>query len=161
MKIPALRYLVLTLCLTANAEAQKIDDQTRLISGQDRAMNAAIAEARKTLDEFLALAKNPPQGASGFRIKAMVSDETGIEHLWFAPFKEVTGGFAGVLVNEPTVIKSMKYGSVYGIRREQITDWGYVQDGKQKGSFTVCALFLTMDKATVERYKSDHGFECK
>ncbi len=161
MKIPALRCLVLTLCLTAHAEAQKIDDQTRLISGQDRAMNAAIAEARKTLDEFLALAKNPPQGASGFKIKAMVSDENGIEHLWFSPFKEVAGGFAGVLVNEPTIIKSMKYGSVYGIRREQITDWGYVQDGKQKGSFTVCALFLTMDKVTVERYKSDHGFECE
>jgi uncharacterized protein YegJ (DUF2314 family) len=160
MKLSLLLCLVFSLGSAVRAQDGKIDDQTRSVSGQDRAMNAAIAQARSTFDDFLALAKNPPPGASGFKIKVMVSDDSGIEHLWFAPFKEVTGGFAGVLVNEPTKIKSMKYGSVYGIRREQITDWGYVQDGKQKGSFTVCALFLTMDKGTVERYKRDHGFEC-
>ncbi len=161
MKLSIILYLALTFCTSAFAEDEKIGDQTQFVSGQDEAMNAAISKAKKTLDEFLAIAKNPPPGASGFKIKAMVSDGSGIEHLWFAPFKEVKGGFAGVLVNEPTMIKSMKYGSVYGIRREQITDWGYVQDGKQIGSFTVCALFLRMDKATVERYKRDHGFVCQ
>ena len=161
MKIPIILCLALTFCTSALAEDEKIGDQTHSVSAQDKAMNAAIAQAQKTLDEFLAIAKNPPPGASGFKIKAMVSDDSGIEHLWFAPFKEVKGGFAGVLVNEPTTIKSMQYGSVYGIRREQITDWGYVQDGKQIGSFTVCALFLTMDRTTVERYKRDHGFVCQ
>lgn len=54
--------------------------------------------------------KNPPEGAIGFKLKAMMSNDSGAEHLWFSPFKEIEGGYAGLLVNEPSVIKSMKYG---------------------------------------------------
>ena len=149
------------MALSVGAQAGKIGDQVEWAATNDQAMKAAIAHARATLDPFLALATSPPSGATDFKIKARVSDDVGIEHLWFTPFKEVKGGFAGILANDPQVIKSMQSGSVYVVRREQITDWGYVQNGKQKGSFTVCVLFQSMDQAVVERYKRDHGFECK
>lgn len=150
---------ILSLSLHVFAEG-KIDDQVRFVSEQDRAMNTAIAEARSSLDEFFATAKSPPEGAEGFKLKVMVSDESGVEHLWFSPFKEIDGGYAGVLVNEPTVIESMKYGEVYAFKTSQITDWGYVLNGKQIGSYTVCVLFKTMEKSVVEQYKRDHGFVC-
>jgi hypothetical protein len=63
------------------------------------------------------------------------------------------GGFAGVLANDPSVIKSVSAGKVYAFKREQISDWGYQQDGKQFGSFTVCAMFKTMPADDVARYK--------
>ena len=140
--------------------AQKIADQTRLVSEEDRNMNLAIAEARRTLDDFLALAKQPPAGASNFKLKVQVSDEYGVEHFWFSPFRQIEAGFAGVLANDPSVVKSVVAGKVYAFRREQITDWGYELNGKQIGSFTVCALFLTMPKEVVAQYKRDHGFQC-
>ena len=147
------------ISLSTNAE-DKIEDQVRFVSEQDKAMNEAIANARSKLNEFFDAAKNPPKGAEEFRLKVMVSDENGVEHFWFSPFKEVNGGYAGVLNNEPNIIKSMKYGEVYAFKQSQITDWGYVLNGKQVGSFTVCVLFKTMDKEVVDLYKKDYGFEC-
>jgi uncharacterized protein YegJ (DUF2314 family) len=120
----------------------------------------AIKFARRKLSEFFKTVKNPPSGASDFKLKIMVSDDSGVEHLWFSPFKEIEGGYAGVLVNEPEVIKSMEYGKVYAFKESQITDWGYVLNGKQVGSYTVCVLFKSMDKSVVEQYKRDYGFEC-
>jgi uncharacterized protein YegJ (DUF2314 family) len=152
--------LLITFCSLCSAE-EKIGDQVRNVSEQDRTMNLAIAEARRTLDDFLALSRNPPTGASKFKLKVMLSDESGVEHFWFIPFKEISGGFAGVLANDPQVIKSVAAGKVYAFKREQITDWGYELNGKQIGSFTVCALFKTMPKDVVARYKNDHGFVCE
>lgn len=159
-----MKYILAMAFLLASfatqAEEEKVGDQTHKAAASDRAMNAAIAHARETLDQFLELAKDPPASASGFKLKVMVSDANGVEHMWFSPFKEIKGGFAGVLADDPEVIQSMESGKVYGFRREQVTDWGYIQDGKQKGSFTVCVLFQSMNKVTVERYKHDYGFEC-
>jgi uncharacterized protein YegJ (DUF2314 family) len=140
---------------------EKIDDQIRYADESDPAMNEAIGKARSTLSEFFKIAADPPAGAEGFKLKIMVSDNSGVEHLWFSPFKEIEGGYAGVLVNEPGIIQSMKYGQVYAFKFSQITDWGYVLNGKQVGSYTVCVLFQTMPKDIVEQYKIDHGFECE
>lgn len=159
-----MKLLILTLvlfpCLVLASE-EKIGDKTVNVSEENRVMNAAIAEARRTLDQFLRIHKNPPQGASNFKLKVMLSDDSGVEHVWFSPFKEIEGGFSGVLVNEPSVVKSVEYGKVYAFKREQITDWGYVLDDVQYGSYTVCALFKFMDKRIVEQYKKDHGFICQ
>lgn len=143
------------------AATDKISDRTVKVSEQDKNMNLAIAEAKRTLDDFLALSKKPPDGASNFKLKVMLSDEGGVEHLWFIPFKEIKDGFAGVLANDPQVVGSVVAGKTYAFKREQITDWGYELNGKQIGSFTVCALFKTMPKAEVARYKKDHGFVCE
>ena len=155
----ALFVMLLALPLPGFSE-NKIDDQVRYVDEQDSAMNSAIAEARSTLEGFFSIAENPPEGADGFKLKVMVSDGFGVEHLWFSPFRKIEGGYAGVLVNEPNLIRSMKYGEVYAFRESQITDWGYVLNGKQIGSYTVCVLFDTMDASTVEQYKRDHGFTC-
>ena len=153
--------VILSLCSFGTLSEEKIDDQIRYAHESDRAMNEAMAKARNKLDEFFIVAENPPKGAGGFKLKVMVSDDSGVEHLWFSPFQEVEGGYAGVLVNEPSIIKSMEYGQVYAFKQSQITDWGYVLNGKQIGSYTVCVLFKTMSKEVVLQYKNDHGFDCE
>lgn len=142
------------------ADESKIDDTVVHVSEEDRVMNQAIAQAKNTLDQFLAIYRSPPEGAENFKLKVMLSDESGVEHFWFTPFKEIEGGFAGVLANDPAVVTSVQAGNVYAFQRDQITDWGYEQGGIQYGSFTVCALFNFMDPELVERYKQDHGFVC-
>ncbi len=154
-------FAILSLYSLGVYSKEKIDDQIRYADESDRVMNEAIEKARSTLDEYFSVAANPPDGADGFKLKVKVSDDSGVEHLWFSPFKEIEGGYAGVLVNEPGLIKSMEYGQVYAFKKNQITDWGYVLNGKQVGSYTVCALFQTMPKDVVEQYENDHGFDCE
>ncbi len=155
---------ILTLILLASTLSladEKIGDQVRRIGGEDREMLEAIKHARSTLGGFLEIEKNPSKGSENFRLKVMLSDENGVEHLWFTPFKKIKGGFAGVLANNPETVKSVEFGKVYAFKQEQITDWGYELNGKQVGSFTICVLFKSMDPEAVKRYKKDHGFECK
>lgn len=90
----------------------KIPDRIKMVKDQDKDMAAAIEKARSTLDGFLAVYRNPPDGAAGFKLKMMMSDSNGTEHFWMTPFKEVTGGFAGVLANEPKVVTSAEWGKV-------------------------------------------------
>lgn len=141
--------------------AERVADRMQIVSEGDRDMNAAIAEARRTLDDFLALARKPPAGASGFKLKVMLSDAHGVEHFWFTPFKETRDGFAGVLANTPEMVKSYTEGKVYAFKRDQISDWGYELNGKQVGSYTVCVLFKSMPKDDVARFKRDYGFVCQ
>lgn len=143
----------------SNAD-DKIPDHHVMVDVQDKDMAMAVEKARSTLDSFLAISRNPPPGATGFKIKVMMSDQNGVEHFWMKPFNEMDGGFVGTLANEPQVVTSVEWGKVYPFKREQISDWGYVLDGKQMGNFTVCALFKSMPKDEVARYKKDYGFTC-
>ncbi|MEO3736151.1 YegJ family protein [Shewanella baltica] len=158
-----MKKLAFALALIAGytiADENKVDDRVVYVSEEDQEMNKAIVQAQQTLDQFLITFRNPPEGAVNFKLKVMLSDKNGVEHFWFTPFKEIDGGFAGVLANEPSVITSVQTGNVYAFKRDQITDWGYEQAGVQHGSFTVCALFKFMDQELVKRYKQDHGFVC-
>ncbi|MDN3639080.1 DUF2314 domain-containing protein [Simiduia curdlanivorans] len=157
------KILFTILCLFSISvfSEEKIGDQIRYADESDREMNEAISRARSELSEFFKVAESPPNDADEFKLKVMVSDESGVEHLWFSPFKKIEGGYAGVLVNQPGVVQSMAYGEVYAFKKDQITDWGYVFNGKQVGSYTICVLFKTMPVNVVEQYKNDHGFDCK
>jgi uncharacterized protein YegJ (DUF2314 family) len=154
----AMTAFTLVAAVYANEKAQ---DRTVLIKNQDQEMNAAIAKAQTTLDDFLKVNKNPPQGASGFKLKVLISDSNGSEHMWVTPFREIGGAFVGILADEPVFVRSVTNGQKLTFQRKDISDWGYVQDGKQKGSFTVCVVFKHMPPAEVQRYKDDYGFECR
>ncbi|WP_395681761.1 YegJ family protein [Dokdonella sp.] len=139
---------------------EKMPDHTVLVSGEDREMNEAIAKAQASLDGFLRLKANPPKGAAGFKLKLKVTDGNGSEHLWITPFHATAKGFAGTVSNAPEYVESVTEGEEVEFRREDISDWGYELNGKQKGSYTVCVLFKHMDKEEVDVYRRDYGFEC-
>ncbi|MDO5623470.1 MAG: DUF2314 domain-containing protein [Pseudomonadota bacterium] len=159
------RLAPLALALLAAAplhvQAQKIDNQVVDVSSRDRAMAAAIAKAQATLDDFLRVAAKPPAGASDFKLKVRVRDAHGIEHLWVTPFKVLgKDRFEGIVANQPRDVEVVERGDTHRFTRAEVSDWGYVRDGKQIGSFTVCALFTQMPPEQVRRYKQDHGFVC-
>ncbi len=136
------------------------DDRIVSVQSQDAEMNAAIAKAQASLDEFLALAGHPPAGASEFRLKVRIHDAYGTEHMWVSPFRQTAGGFDGILADDPETVRSVHNGQKLAFTRAEVTDWGYVQNGKQKGSFTVCVLFKHMPKEEADQYRRDYGFEC-
>ena len=135
-------------------------DNIVLVDSDDAAMEAAISRARATLDQFLALYGNPPGGAERFKLKVRFSSPRGTEHMWVTPFHQTETGFAGTLADDPEYATDLKNGQEVSFLRDAISDWGYVLNGKQKGSFTVCVLFKKMPAAEVEKYRADYGFEC-
>jgi len=155
---PAIPLLI--FAVAAGAPDGKVQDRPVHVSARDKEMNEAIDRARATLDGFLKIYAHPPRGADDFRLKVKVTDANGSEHLWIEPFKITASGFSGVVSNVPDTVESVAEGDTIEFQRGEITDWGYVQDGKQKGGFTVCVMFKHMGKDEADAYRRDYGFEC-
>lgn len=65
------------------------------------------------------------------------------------------------MANQPQIVKSVLWGQQLRFTREQITDWGYRKNGRQVGSFTLCARFQCMPAEQVKLCRSQHGFGCR
>lgn len=136
------------------------ENEVVLVDDDDAAMAAAIARARARLDEFLALAANPPAGTSDFKLKVAVRDGEDTEHFWVTPFETAGKGFKGTLANEPQIVSNVEAGEEIEFSRSDVSDWGYTKNGRQVGSYTVCVLFEKMPKEQAEYYRRNHGFDC-
>ena len=152
--------IVMLLASPALAQDRSRGDEVVFASTKDPEMVAAIKKARDTLDEFLALAARPPANTSGFKLKVMIRDGADTEHFWVTPFEVDGASFQGILANQPRVVRTVRAGQIVRFSRAEISDWGYVKDGRQVGSFTVCALFKNMSREQAEYYRKNHGFDC-
>jgi uncharacterized protein YegJ (DUF2314 family) len=157
-----MKFIALTaiLFLVSATPAGAIEDQAVRVERGDAEMQAAIQQAQASLDEFLALKANPPDGTSGFKLKVVVRDGARQEVMWVTPFTQTDTGFAGILNDQPEYVTNVRSGQKLTFTRADIADWGYRLNGKQKGSFTVCAIFKHMPPAEVQKYRDDYGFEC-
>lgn len=157
--LAAKAFLIGAALVSSMAFAQA-KDRTVLVANADPAMVAAISKAQATLDTFLATAAKPPAGTSGYKLKVAVADGADTEHFWVLPFRATAKGFEGVLANEPNIVSNVKMGQTIKFIRKDISDWGYLKNERQVGSFTVCALFKKMSKDEVAYYRNNHGFDC-
>ena len=141
----------------------KIKNQVVNVSKGDAEMNAAISQARATLDDFLALSARQPKGAENFKLKVGFTDPantTNTEYMWVMTFQQTGGKFQGILTGNPKYVENVENGDTVHFSRADIVDWGYSIQGKQKGSYTVCVMFKHMSAKEVKMYREDHGFEC-
>ncbi|WP_348626854.1 MULTISPECIES: DUF2314 domain-containing protein [unclassified Mesorhizobium] len=136
------------------------DDKTVMVAPDDAEMAAAIAKARSSLDDFLALSDAPPPGTGRFKLKVMVVDGHATEHFWVIPFKRTATGFVGILANEPKLVRNVVFGQNIEFSKDDISDWGYTRDGHQVGSFTVCVMFKKMSKEEADYMRTQYGFDC-
>ena len=151
-------FVVLPLIAFAQESADLPDARTFGTSNSD--MLAAIARARSTLDQFLDLAGNPAPGMSGFKMKVIVRDGKNLENFWITPFRVVGEDFEGVVANRPEIIGNVRLGETIRFPRADVSDWGYVRDGRQVGSFTVCVLFRYMPPHAADYFRRTNGFDC-
>jgi uncharacterized protein YegJ (DUF2314 family) len=152
--------LLAVISVLAIAQGTRDENEVVFVGTTDPDMVAAMRQARASLDDFLSIAANPPPNTSGFKLKVMVRDGSDTEHFWVTPFRVIPNGFAGILANEPKVVRNFKAGQVVRFTHAEISDWGYIRGGRQVGSFTVCVLFKKMPKEQAEYYRKNHGFDC-
>ena len=111
-----------------------------MVADDDPRMNAAIDKARVTVEQFIRALSNPQSSQSGFSVKAPIRDGTKVEHMWLTPVRYQNGNFVGKVNNDPDIVKTVKLGDQYDVKKADISDWMYVENGKLVGGFTIRVL---------------------
>ncbi|MBN1911856.1 MAG: DUF2314 domain-containing protein [Pirellulales bacterium] len=109
---------------------------------EDR-MDAAIAEAKSTLDTFVTALKAKKGSDKLFSVKKGFKYGTGdddIEYIWISDVRLAGDGFQGKLGNEPVNSIGVKLGQNVKVARDEVVDWMYMSDGKLQGGYTTVAL---------------------
>jgi uncharacterized protein YegJ (DUF2314 family) len=128
-------------------------DDTLVKGGYDEAaMNAAIARARSEVDGFISTLEK--RDGSGFGVKAPVQDKGETEHFWLTGVTYRDGEFEGKIGNDPGVVTNVEFGQTIRIKKEEISDWMFMRDGKLHGNYTLRPLLDRLDPDEAARYRA-------
>lgn len=111
------------------AAAQVVDFRS-----SDREMNHAIAQARKTLPDFVALYRS----GKGERhaVKVAIPYDRGREHIWMNLTTIEGDVFVGRIANDPLHLDKLNKGESYRAGSAMVSDWNYMSGGQMYGSYT-------------------------
>ena len=145
------RLLILMLALACWSCSSKPD--TLVEGGYDeQEMNAAIARARSEVDTFIAeMAK---KNGEDFAVKAPIEDQGRTEHFWLADVVYSNGEFQGKIGNDPGIVGNVRIGQPWTIKKEQISDWMFMRDGKMHGNYTMRPLLKTLPEKEAAKLRS-------
>ncbi|MGL4321786.1 MAG: DUF2314 domain-containing protein, partial [Paracoccaceae bacterium] len=118
-------------------------DPVTPFAADDATMNAAIAEAQRTLPLFLANALDAESiGREGTGVKVGMPTVPGgameLEHIWVTPFRLWPDGtLSGYLANAPVELGALRQGDRVDFTQDQISDWSFAApDGLLYGNYT-------------------------
>jgi uncharacterized protein YegJ (DUF2314 family) len=137
MRLPELLTPALLLALTATAVMA--DDQTIGVADDDREMNAAISEARRTITDFFDAFANPKKNQTSFLLKVVFVSGDQVEHIWLADLEFSGPKPKGVIANEPQ-IRGFRFKQTVEFDPAPATDWMYVDNGTLVGGYTTRVL---------------------
>lgn len=112
-----------------------------VVKFDQKRMDAAIAEAKSTLDEFEEALEARRPGSSDFTLKKGFPTSRGaLEFIWISEIRKKGDGFEGEIGNEPVDVATLKAGQTVTLTRGEVVDWMYREGGETKGGFTIAAL---------------------
>ena len=116
-----------------------------LYSDYDKSkMDAAIAEGKATLDQFLTRLNSPQPGDGDFALKVRIEDSNGVEFFWVSDVKVTATGFEAKIANDPGLVKKVKVDQIYSFTRDEVADWMYFSNGVMQGNFTMRVILDSM-----------------
>ena len=115
-------------------------------SPDDRALTDAIADARRSVDDFISELPRLRADGAYVSVKAPVPAAGGIEHIWLADLDYRAGTFHGALGNEP-LSGEHSLGDPYSIAAHEISDWMAVRGEELYGGFTIFVARDELDSA--------------
>jgi uncharacterized protein YegJ (DUF2314 family) len=127
------------------------------IEAADAAMNAAIAEGRRTLPAFYRRLAAPQPGDGEFMVKFDIDPSDEAEFVWAADLDRSTSPMTGRLINQP-VNTSDRLGDRVAIAEASIIDWGYRTGGVVQGNFTNRVLLEHMPPEEAASYRRFLGW---
>jgi uncharacterized protein YegJ (DUF2314 family) len=134
-------------------------DELVILAMNDPVMTAAIHRARKTLPQFLALARNPRPTMAGFAVKIAILADNGAEFFWIHPFAHVEERFIGQINNTPRSVMNLKMGNTVAFVRNEIVDWMYMDAGTMKGNYSARAILKSAPPKDRKAFKRRFGLD--
>src|ERR1039458_6451528 len=145
--IKPLILLPFFLSCTSNQSIKKISpqklglDTTAFIysvTAEDALMNSAIRKAKNTISKFDEALKSNNPSYSDFAIKKRYETAVGGgEYIWIAGIKNINGNYKGFVNNDAEKTNEVKYGDTVIVRKEEITDWMYLDNNILRGGYTI------------------------
>lgn len=127
--------------------------ETLVKGGYDeKEMEAAIARARSEINDFVG--EMTKGNGESFAVKAPIEDKGTTEHFWLTDITYKDGSFEGLIGNDPGMVTNVKLGQKWKIKKEEVSDWMFMRNGKMHGNYTMRPLLKAMPKDEAERMKS-------
>lgn len=124
-----------------NVAERKGEPDMVYVPSEDERMNWAIEKANLTLWYFEESLKNQQAYQNYFSIKVLITDDDDGEHIWLTdPHFDDEGNLFGTVGNEPVNIRSVKFNQKIGIKRDLISDWMIIENGRLIGGYTIRAI---------------------
>ncbi|MFM9957805.1 MAG: DUF2314 domain-containing protein [Phycisphaerales bacterium] len=125
------------------------------VKDEDAEMNAAIAESRRTVAEFITAFNDPCVACGSFSVKQRYdTPDGGSERIWIEVQGIENNQFVGVIGNDPVKVPDLKIDDKVRVQLDEISDWMYLHDGEVVGGRTIKLL---CDRATPEERASRFG----
>lgn len=132
---------------------------TYYVTQEDRSMNQAIGKAKNTIALFDEAIKSKNLSYTDFAVKKRYeTGNDGGEHIWVAILEVINGNYKGVVNNDAEVTKEVKYGDTVIIRRDEITDWMYIDNNTLRGGYTIREIRNKMSKEERKIMDKEIGF---
>lgn len=144
-------FAALFACTPALADEPAPRGGAPIVGFDDKEMDVAIAKAKKTVDQFLK--SFAAKDGMLFAVKAPIKDENGTEYFWLSDIKYEGGKFTGRIDNAPGIVKNVKMGQRWTLKKEEIADWMFLREGKIHGNFTIRPLLKAMPADEAERFQ--------
>lgn len=120
--------------IAASAQNAAPPDEIIDYATQDKAMNAAIAEARRTLPEFWRMHAQVGGDKASLKV-AFPIPRGGNEHMWLGGIERDGDKVTGVLLNVPRDVDHKK-GQTLTIDMSRVSDWHIEKNGRMWGNYT-------------------------
>lgn len=144
------RRLILTLCLIAVGCTSA--PSTSAASSADVALDAAIQEARNTLDVFIQKlgTPHPDRTFAAVKVRFFTPDGSS-QDIWVDDVTYEDGSFSGNFGDDLPSLK-LSMGERVTVAQEDIVDWMLVEDGKLIGGYTIRLSYQRMSPEEQERF---------
>ncbi len=167
--LPLLFLVSVTACGNTKKETSKLpttteSERTALTENRtdmqsvgkvDPVMNTAIAEAKKSLPDFIAKLDASKGGLPDATFKYPLA---GWEHIWVNDVKHEGDFLIGTLANQPAE-PGYKIGDPVRVAIKDVSDWGYRDPaGKMQGHYTTRVLLTQIDPQEAASIKESFGW---
>ena len=156
-------YAICILSCNSNKKIERENEPTIYNVGEnDIEMNNSIEKAKQTIDSFDYALQNPNLTFNSFSLKKKFEENGNIEHIWLANIQKLTAdGYIGIINNLPEKIKSVKLGDTVEIKKNEISDWMYLNNSELHGGYTIRLLRNRMTEEERKNLDAESGMIIK
>lgn len=127
-----------------------VDAEEQHTRGREDAADV-VSEARASAPEQH---REQRRQAHREQAEAALHDGDEGEHFWIVDVSYKNGVFSGKIGNDPGIVRNVKLGQTWEIKKEEISDWMYTKGDLIHGGFTIDPLLGSFPKEKADALRS-------